>query len=669
MLFAFDASSLGTGKSIASAYLHIYETSCVRNGVTSTVYKVTNNWLEGLANWYNRQLGVSWTSQGGDYDSNCYSPNVTLPTTDGKWIAYNITTPFNSHYTTSINDIYDKGFLVTRNGTSGDNTTIAMREYSTVYLRPRLSVMYRGTMFGADVGDTKNWYAAPTPTIAAGTRIQKAKDDNLKIIRMFEDTTLSTGIQAQYFCGFAEECSTRSMKLILVFQPSAFRADGMEYGPENFKERIRNILENGTYPVQNYIQNHTIAAIQIGNEEEGKWGYEQPPVPTPTTTPSLDTGRIYYAGCDYALFYLKARDYLKGKFAYLDIIGGCVVDHKALGFTYATPPVPSKTYVPTPYRKDNNGKSAYAFLNGFVQEVMARQTPGPSTEKLPDLIDIHGYPDTYPPEFTDDFGAGGTREWRDRLDQLQDLFDFYDYSPRFCITEWGFSPNTSKMHACSDANEKTQSVYYLRRAVIDATMRRNDSDPTSKYFDCSIYWQHAYNVDDPQGDTMWHRSTHYNVPRHIQQVGSVLHNDSSGSYPGLQNAIVWKPAKSDRAQISNDADGGDNTMMCGWINAAGVRWGAIWRYRWNSISYWIPTPTPKSFQILSSEISPTITPGPAYLYKFDVPVTPPPTPSPIWKQVSTTPIQPVRTPGNSTWYYPIPADYVNENPVFLKFDN
>jgi len=136
LIFGFDVASLGSGKSIASASLYLYAvSSSIGSGISSRAYKVTNTWEQSTANWYEKD-DSNWNTAGGDYDNK--SPSIVLPNTGSSWFVYNITSPLASHYSSALNDVKYKGFLVKMEASTNKYIAVAMKEYASTGLRPKL---------------------------------------------------------------------------------------------------------------------------------------------------------------------------------------------------------------------------------------------------------------------------------------------------------------------------------------------------------------------------------------------------------------------------------------------------------------------------------------------------------------------------------------------------
>ena len=263
----------------------------------------------------------------------------------------------------------------------------------------------------------------------------------------------------------------------------------------------------------------------------------------------------------------------------------------------------------------------------------------------------------------------GTKEWIQRLNTLNQICSVYDYHPRFAQTESGFSPSADSVYGCQNANVLTQAVYYMRRVLLDATMRSDAGD----FWTYSLYWVHHYNGDTIY-DTGWFGNHSY-VPdssRPIRKVGRILHShpESNNSLPGLSAGMrVWLPARSVRGE--EDPTIGYNTMTCGWINALDEKWGAMWNYRNNTSVFYEAPYLPQELNIEGTGH------GMIHLFKFqfDEPYDFDHT---EWIQITETPIAGRADPLNANkMIYDLPPtiehsqygtiQVVSENPVFFKF--
>ena len=386
----------------------------------------------------------------------------------------------------------------------------------------------------------------------------------------------------------------------------------------------------------------TLIGVQIGNEEEVKWGYREPDG--------------YYAGRAYAAYYLAAHQAIKARWPQLTVLGGSIENHRALDY--------DRGGVISTWGGDA-GQGSRGFLNGMFQYVL--EQPGATAASLPDVLAINGYPGEAPPEYL--HGGRGTREWINRMDTLNTICAPYGYHPRYAVMEYGFSPSPASVYGATGANEMTQAVYYLRYALLNATMKTSRGD----IWDYVMYWVHHYN-GQTSWDTGWFRSPSHlpDAARAIRKVGQILHAPPEGEPPGLgigDHHQIWIPDWSVRNE-ENPAIG-DNLMQCGWMDAQGEKWGALWRYK-NNVEYYYEAPARAARFSARGE-----NPGPAKLYKFIF--------QPeygydhtYWVELPLAPINGVSDPNDpQTVSYELPAtmshpsygpiDVVDENPVFLRF--
>ncbi len=507
----------------------------------------------------------------------------------------------------------------------------------------------------------------------ANTSLEEMKEDNLNVIRYFAHESFTDNIN------MVLKAQQNQMKIIMVFGCGT-----TEYGIDcevtpnedckvcwwnldllSHNEETGEFVRRYTCDSQGYADwieyrlnqieqavpgsiGTTVIGIQIGNEEEGKWRDENGNV--------YEEGDTYYSGRLFAEYYLAAHDRIKSIWPQLDILSGSIESHRSLDFNLGG--------VSSRWMGDN-GKWARAFLNGMFQEVIEREDGG--VEKLPDIIAINGYPGIAPPEYLNE--GEGTKEWIHRLDTLESICRFYDYSPRFAQTECGFSPQNTSVYGCENADEMSQAVYYLRRALMDATMR-SDYDSHWTY---SLYWVHHYNGDTIY-DTGWFSNQSF-VPgssRPIRKVGRILHqtSETTEAYPGIDsNMKVWLPAASERGEENPSV--GDNTMTCGWTDGQYEKWGAIWKYRNNTSIFYEASAASAQF-IVEGDNS-----GKAHLYKF-IFNTPYNFDNTEWVRLTESPIEGRTDPTNPNQIiYDIPttiehSEYgqislVDENPLFLRF--
>ncbi len=477
--------------------------------------------------------------------------------------------------------------------------------------------------------------------------IHKAKVKNMKVIMVFGVNNLLYDIDCSIgLCGYSGEpcCDACWWNLDLWWKDPDARQFSRRYDciPQGFAAWIQRRLEMIETALPGTV-GETVIGLQIGNEEDGKWGYEEKDQ--------------LFAGRDFSAYYLAARNSVKPRWPNLAFYSGSVENHRALDFTGGDDnPGISNQWL------ENNGIWSRAYLNGFIQGVL--EDTDNDIDALPEAISIHGYTGKVPPEgLVDEFES---REWIHRLDTLDNICNAYGYQPDYVNLEYGFSPDPDSRYGCFGANEMTQAVYYMRRTLMDATMRSRQGS-TWLY---SMYWVHHISSKE-FFDTGWFRNENGAiVPRAIQKVGQILHSNPGDAPSGLglgQGSPIWFPNYSEPVQGLSE----ERVMRCGWKTEEGTRWGAMWRYINSTEDFYEAQPREMSFTVNADN------PGPAHLYKFIF--QPPYTHEHVrWVQLTSEPISPV-IDGSDNAHFIIPpvvhhsslgaVEAVNQNPVFLKFEN
>ena len=90
-LLYFDTSTIPSVNTITNANISIYLTSSDTNeNLTLNLYRLTSNWTEENASWYNKDASTNWTTPGSDYDTEIIAS--TLVTNQTGWYNFTITT-------------------------------------------------------------------------------------------------------------------------------------------------------------------------------------------------------------------------------------------------------------------------------------------------------------------------------------------------------------------------------------------------------------------------------------------------------------------------------------------------------------------------------------------------------------------------------------------------
>lgn len=137
-LLYFNISSIPSDDTIVSAKLSVYLTSsATTSDITLNAYRLTSNWTEDEAGWYNNTATSFWSLEGGSYSSTIEG-SQTLTDTIG-W--YNITiTDLASDWITGTQDNYGL-ILYAPTAGIGDSKEIASSDYTTdSSLRPKLII-------------------------------------------------------------------------------------------------------------------------------------------------------------------------------------------------------------------------------------------------------------------------------------------------------------------------------------------------------------------------------------------------------------------------------------------------------------------------------------------------------------------------------------------------
>ncbi|HPO10359.1 MAG TPA: DNRLRE domain-containing protein, partial [bacterium] len=444
LVFGFDVSSMGSGKSINSATLMVYMVDANRYyDLETRAYRISEQWAEGDVSWEECIDGADWIVPGGTFDSPEYqSPPVDFPGNgDFVWLEYDVTDAFKMHYSAYTSYVFYKGFLVKpeESLSAGEFLTFITSENASTSVRPKLIVTYDHTQFGADAG-------AGLPGM--GSRLAGVKEDNLNVTRLFG------GISTAALPDYLDEAQSRGMKVVMCYGCGPVRSStsedplqgivgglsGMWYtaGYSLNANGYRDYIMDRLSAVSDYIDgtiDHTIVAVELGNEEDGEFStvisgatYSVLKWPLSATENSYAdhcerTKLQYQGGIDFADFYLAARDAIKDEWPNLEIIsGGSILYQGTLAYPDWGGTDPGLAGI---------GQYSRAFICGFIDGV----TDASSTSHLPETIAIHGYTYNLGPEDLRD--TNKTMNWNWRIDQLEDCCMRGSYLPDIAITEYG----------------------------------------------------------------------------------------------------------------------------------------------------------------------------------------------------------------------------------------
>ncbi|MEW6235601.1 MAG: DNRLRE domain-containing protein [Candidatus Omnitrophota bacterium] len=586
-------------------------------------HKVKENWDGMYVTWYNKANNSLWTTLGGYFEDWHYaSPKVTIPYISpfvGGDIEIPVPQIFKSHYSNTVNHTYYRGSILKRVvDTSGSNVTnIATCDNTTVAYRPKLTVSYK-KVFGCDIG-------AQYHDISVANRAANADADGFKIFRYFigNEDNPSTKIPL-YFSGIESD-----QKVICVFP-----AKTGVYSYSSANDYASNIITRMGYI--NSSDFYKVAAIELGNEEEGVW-WSTPPPPWWYGS-QADGGR-------FADYYLAARSSIKQQSwgNQVEIIsGGTISQHGFLSFGSS-------------YQYGSPGE----FIRGFIEK--CQQEGNNSNDLLPDTLAIHLYTGKYSPEFK--IGPVDKPE-TDMVSRLRELFDICDgegYLPNFSITEFGFSPTWGNIYAPANGmSEYSQAVYYLRANLIHALHGNNDGSLLRGIgWKDYQYYQHPYNGDDTGMQVKINNNA---VDRKIRKVA---HELFTGSTLGFEDDNFKVITPYYRSYIGNHLTG-----VCAWKDLnppsqySNVLWVAVWRFQFDT-----------NFWTFESESRSVVIDGvysgyasAAFQFNFDA------SPPALQARNYTINVQPNTPTGKTT--ITITDDnlsdsykVVNENPIFIKLTN
>jgi hypothetical protein len=638
-------SEMGQGCKINSASVELtYKT---RGNSESTIkgYAVTKDWYCSTVTWndsgFNNPPSTSWS--GGLYDSTCHGPDTTLTTnTNITKAQIDVTNVFNTFYydPSDLSLLVDRGFLIKLTGGTSNLWSFYAAETSIVTNRPKVIVNYALTTFGADIGYV--WDPSEGGTIGSRSdRFNKLNENGMKVIRYFIDgPALST--RKQYLSIMAESAKVNGNKIIAVMSMAGWGYYTSAGSATNYAAMVEDILTSTSpdYEVLEYIQDGTIIGVELGNEEDEihqdinlNWYHNFDP------SLAVSTQNYFSCGQKYAEYYVLARNAIRDNIPISQcpnflIYAPAISKHDtlSLGDDALYPGV---------------GQSAKAFLCGFLSKV-ANNYGG--VNKLPDVISIHGY-DKVRPECSKDSILGAS-EWYHRLDTLKSICDNYNYHPKFAITEYGYSPVDGKSWAVENADELTQSIYYMRRALMDATVVTSDKNSWLT----SLYWQHAFNDDDnnPSTFTGWFSSAAPNFTnRVIRKVGAHFHQPDQFSIGIGDIQKIWMPFTS-VIKLQNIY-----TAKCGWIKSDNIRWAAVWVFNLDFTRFWDVSDDSYDFLLTDANA-----PQSVEVYKLVSGSSPPSYNNTDWVLVET--VNRVLVSGTT---YKYTLTHVDENPSFIKFGN
>ena len=661
ILFGFDVSSLPNDINITNASMTLTYSERSSSSLQFHTHKVTSDWDEYYADWIEKNYNQNWTSSGGDFEENYFQGKIATFETSGQYIYVDVTSPLKSHLINNVADMFTKGVAV---DLINDGTVVVFSHASlSLTERPKLYVNYDYTQFGGGAGN--GWDNDTT----VSRRMSDAASDNLPIVRYFGGGTDGKDQNVLYM----NQAKNKGRKVIFVLEPRGFvNADnGYRNSPTGFADyivyRLNYISANCG---GNSIFGNTIFALQTCNEEEAKWSV------------SDATADCFYAGTAYAPYYLAAVNRLRSdpKFKDIKLIGASIENHKSLDYSYN---IPASDGYKIPGVNFDVGKAARAFLYGYFYQVINDATGG--LDKMPDYIDIHGYTGKLSPEWYGD--GGGNKEWIDRLKTLETISNnsFWKFPGNFLELEYGYCPDpyirnmqpikddNSYLFACVNADQKKQAVYFMRRVLLDVAMRSN----SGKSWGITSYWEQSMNDWKPANNftrdtdinfdfstnTGWFEDFQQNTWRSIRKVAQHIFSKSTtnGNYPGLQNETrIWSSVPITKVYKNGLGEDNSYVIRIGWINAAGQKWGAIWRYRYlpDDGTYYTPTNVGSETFVVNNE-----SPVTASVFKFSFT-------SPYGYANTQWPSNPTSITGNlngNNSQYTIPS--LDENPTFIKFGN
>ena len=595
------------GRTILSATIGLYPNaiSGSPSNATACAYKVTHNWYMSSVTWTNSGSGGNWSSSGGDYTTDYQSKYVKLPTSvDGKWVEFDVSQTFKSHYTTSTYDPGDKGFLIKTVNSPSAYWRFYASEFGTAEYRPVMVVQFSATNYGAEPGGgwweknllTTSGVKSATQKIAwpVERRLDYMKVDNLNTLQYICHLSFGFTEVRNLLYNICYNAKLKGVKVIPQFTIGDIRSSTNAI---DLSDTIRDTLQ-AAEDFDSYISDGVIVGVEIGGEEESKWK---------DNPPSVWFGD-WSDGANFADYYLPIRHKIKKNWPNLKIIsGGSIEKHDSLK-----------------WNPNNGAGSAGEFIRGFIARVIEAATSVDlgKYDYLPESISIHSYTGVYPPENLISAERGKPiTEFQHRLKELYDLCNDYGYLPNFCITEYGYSPNEripisifplsnqslTNGYACGNATEETQAVYYLRSVLISST---NVPDATMSTPKKGIGWEWSSCFHHPQDFEIKYDGNGVaqsffdfgffepgNYPngnmgneRAVLHLAHIIHSTTQDLQIGNEGTKIWSPIQFQYDSVNY------GLAWCGWETNSGQKWGAIWRYR-HLDDYYSPTATDKNFII------------------------------------------------------------------------
>ena len=135
----FNVGLLPSNAIIQAAFVTIYTTGIFLGAPQFAFYPLTQSFNEGQVTWNNRLTGTPWTDAGGTHSSGAVSSVVTV--TDDLYV---YTWELNASTVQSWVDTpaQNYGLLLKSQETGQNQVEMALTEYGTLALRPKLTVIY-----------------------------------------------------------------------------------------------------------------------------------------------------------------------------------------------------------------------------------------------------------------------------------------------------------------------------------------------------------------------------------------------------------------------------------------------------------------------------------------------------------------------------------------------
>lgn len=446
-----------------------------------------------------------------------------------------------------------------------------------VSYRPKLVVNYAFTKFGVDAGGVIQ-------------NVTAAYDDKIQINRCF-----AHGSDPWPFAEFIMNLKHinnqgQNAKTILVYPCNAgssfYWANydtgyGQDYStalPEDYKDFIMfrlNYIEShlknsqittpyGATGNASYNLEDVVIGIEIGNEESSQWQ-------------QYSNGST--KGANFANYYSAVANEIRSTYPNVKIFsGGSPADGWDLSYS-------------------NNVHRN--FIQGFIDQV--KSNGGNTLDQLPDIVTIHGYDGTGAPEFDN---VGNHTTWLKKLKELFDICDDKGYIPNFAQTEYGYCPKPSTSNYSSPwaprsgASEEAQSIYYLRKTMINALTRPYNGIG----WQYDIYYHYPREgkdsvvVDGVLYDFGFFNPGNYPnflgfVDRPIRDISSKIYNSSDNLQIGTETTEIWAPL-----QFDEDTTDNDYFAWGSWETSNGQKWGVLWRYVYGE-EYYEPSGDTRPFTV------------------------------------------------------------------------